>query len=102
MAWVATNAGLAVCRQASQGATDVCRTERKKTGSTLTERNLQLALAERAALVGTIGYDADSEKLQISAGYAALHGFPAPVREITRSQWKAGVRHDDLAWVEEL
>jgi len=86
------------------GASKIARdiTERKKAESTLAERNLQLALAERAALVGTIAYDADSEKLQISAGYAALHGFPAGVREITRGQWKAGVHHDDLSRVEEL
>jgi PAS domain S-box-containing protein len=86
------------------GASKIARdiTEHKKAESILAECNLQLALAERAALVGSIAYDADSEKLQISVGYAALHDFPAGVREITRSQWKAGVHHDDLARVEEL
>jgi PAS domain S-box-containing protein len=63
---------------------------------------VQLALAERAARVGSIAYDVDSDKLQISAGYAALHGFPSGTREITRSEWKVGVHQDDLARVEEL
>ena len=40
--------------------------------------------------------------MQISAGYAALHGFPAGTREIMRREWRAGVDHDDLARVEEL
>jgi PAS domain S-box-containing protein len=86
------------------GASKIARdiTKRKEAELALAERNLQRALAERAALVGSVAYDADSEKMQISAGYAAIHGFPAGTREITRSEWKAGVHHDDLARLEEL
>jgi hypothetical protein len=36
----------------------------------------QLALAERAALVGSLAYDPDTDRMQISEGYAAIHGFP--------------------------
>jgi hypothetical protein len=51
-------------------------TERKKPELTLAERTLQLALAERTTMVGTLAYDVDAEKMQISEGYAAIHGFP--------------------------
>jgi PAS domain S-box-containing protein len=86
------------------GASKIARdiTERKKAELALAERNLQVALAERAALVGSVAYDADSEKFQISAGFAAIHGFPAGTREITRSEWKAGVHHDDRERLEDL
>ena len=86
------------------GASKIARdiTERKKAELALAERNLQLALAERAALVGSAAHGADSERMQISAGYAAIHGFPAGTREIMRSEWKAGVHPDDLARLEEL
>jgi PAS domain S-box-containing protein len=86
------------------GASKIARdiTERKKAESALAERNLQLTLAERAALVGSVAYDVDSDKMTISAGYAALHGFPAGTREITLGDWKAGVHHDDVARVGEL
>jgi PAS domain S-box-containing protein len=86
------------------GASKVARdiTDRKKAELTLAERNLQLALAERAALVGSFAYDVDSETMQISAGYAAIHGFPAGAREILRSEWKAGVHHDDLVRLDEF
>jgi len=86
------------------GASKIARdiTKRKEAESALAERNLQLALAERAALVGSVAYDADSEKLQISAGYAAIHGFPVGTREIARSEWKAGVHPDDVARLEGL
>jgi len=50
--------------------------ERKKAELTLAERNIQLALAGKAALVGSYAYDTDTEIMQISEGYAAIHGFP--------------------------
>jgi PAS domain S-box-containing protein len=86
------------------GASKIARdiSKRKEAELALAERNLHLALAESAALVGRVAYDVDSEKLQISAGYAAIHGFPVGTREITRSEWKAGVHPDDLARLEEL
>jgi PAS domain S-box-containing protein len=86
------------------GASKIARdnTERRKAESALAERNVQLALAERAALVGSVAYDPDSENMQISAGYAAIHGFPAGTHEIKRGAWKAGVHPDDLARLEQL
>ena len=76
--------------------------ERKKAERVLAERTLQLALAERAALVGSVAYDADAEKMQISDGYAAIHGFPNGTTEIARREWQAGVHPEDRVRLEEL
>ena len=68
----------------------------------LAERSLQLALAGKAALVGSFAFDANTDKIQISAGYAAIHGFPDGTTEIKRSEWQAGVHCEDLVRVEEI
>jgi len=75
-------------------------TERKHAEQALAERELQLALAGRAALVGTYAYDIDSEILQVSEGYAAIHGYPEGTTRIARSQWLACVHPDDVEWLE--
>ena len=54
-------------------------TQRKKAELVLEERNVQLALAGKAGLVGSYAYDTDTEIMQISEGYAAIHGFPESV-----------------------
>jgi PAS domain S-box-containing protein len=77
-------------------------TERKLTAQALADRNLQLAMAGKSALVGTFAYDAETEKMQISAGYAAIHGFPDGATEITCRQWQLGVQPDDLVRWDEL
>jgi len=77
-------------------------TERKKPELTLAERTLQLALAERTTMVGTLAYDVDAEKMQISEGYAAIHGFPDGTTEIMRREWQTGVYPEDLPRLEEL
>ena len=66
--------------------------ERKKAELTVAERNLQLALAGKAALVGSFAYDTGTEIMQISEGYAAIHGFSEGTAEIERSECLAGVR----------
>ena len=68
----------------------------------LAERNLQLALAGKAALVGSYGYDADKDTIQVDAGYAALHGLPEGTVETTRSEWRARTHPDDFARVKEM
>jgi PAS domain S-box-containing protein len=50
--------------------------DRKRAELALSERNLQLALAGKAGLVGTYAYDTDTDDMQISEGYAAIHGLP--------------------------
>ena len=57
---------------------------------------MQLELAGKAALVGSFAYGVDTEKLQISEGYAAVYGFPEGTREIARSQWLAKVYPDNV------
>jgi PAS domain S-box-containing protein len=76
-------------------------TERKQATQALAERNIQLALAAKAGLVGTYAYDTDAEIMQISDGYAAIHGFPEGTTEIARSECLAGVHSDDVGSVEQ-
>jgi len=77
-------------------------TERKRAEQALAERNIQLTLAAKAGLVGTYAYDADTEIMQISAGYAAIHGFPEGTTELARSECLAGVHPDDIGRVEQF
>jgi PAS domain S-box-containing protein len=74
-------------------------TERKLAEFALPERNLQLALAGKVGRVGAYAYDVNAEKLQISEGYAALHGLPEGTTETTLSEWRAKVHPKDLAQV---
>jgi len=74
--------------------------ERKTTELALGERTMQLELAGKAALVGSFAFDVDANKMQISEGYAAIHGFAEGTTEIARSQWQAGVHPDDRRDVE--
>ena len=71
-------------------------TDRKLAAQALVERNAQLALAGRAARVGSYAYDIDGEIMQISEGYAAIHGFPEGTKEIARSQCLASVHPQDV------
>jgi PAS domain S-box-containing protein len=77
-------------------------TERKRAELALTERNLQLAPAGKAGLIGRYAYDVDTEMMQISEGYAALHGFPEGTSEIARSKWLAGVHPEDAERIQAL
>jgi PAS domain S-box-containing protein len=77
-------------------------TERKQAEQALAERDIQLTLAAKAGLVGTYAYDADTEIMQISAGYAAIHGFPEGTTEIARSECLAGVHPGDIGRVEQF
>ena len=67
-------------------------TERKQTAQDLAERTVQLALAERAARVGSYAYDLDSE----TSDLCAIHGFPNGTTEIARSKCLAGVHREDI------
>ena len=76
--------------------------ERKKAELALAERNIQLALAGKAALVGSFAYDTDMEIMQISEGYAAIHGYPEATTEMKRSECLATVHPDDIGQVRQL
>ena len=77
-------------------------TDRKKAELALEERNMQLSLAGKAALAGSFSYDFETEEIQVSEGYAAIHGLPEGTSHTTRSIWEAGVFPEDLGHVEEL
>ncbi len=65
-------------------------TDRKLAEQALAERNAQLALAGKFALVGTFTFDVDLERMQVSPGYAAIHGLPEGTEEISRDDWRSG------------
>ena len=92
---------LAAVVEERQAAEELLKQTSKQAQLALAERNVQLALAEQATLVGGFAYDIDTEIMQISQGYTAIHGFPEDVTEIGRSQCLAGVHPDDREWVEQ-
>jgi PAS domain S-box-containing protein len=69
-------------------------TERKLAELALAERNMQFALAAKAALVGSYAYDVDTDTMQVDEGYAALHKLPGT--STTRSEWKTRAHPEDL------
>jgi PAS domain S-box-containing protein len=71
-------------------------TERKNAELALAERNVQLALAAKAALVGSYAYDVKTGTLQFSDGYAAIYDLPEGTNEMTGSQRRALVHPEDL------
>jgi PAS domain S-box-containing protein len=77
-------------------------THQKRAEEALAERNAQLALAGTGALVGSYGYDVDSGEMQVSAGYAAIHGLPEGTTETTRREWRDRVHPDDIGRLDGL
>src|SRR5262245_22116486 len=71
-------------------------TERKQAENILAERNTQLALAGKVGLVGTFSYDLASGRMQVSVGYATIHGLPEATQETSRAAWRARVHPEDL------
>jgi PAS domain S-box-containing protein len=74
----------------------------KKAERALAERNVQLALAGRVARVGSYAYDVGADTIQVTEGYAALHGLPEGTTETTRSGWRARAFPDDLVRFQEI
>jgi PAS domain S-box-containing protein len=77
-------------------------TERKKAELALAERDTQLQLAERAARVGSFAIDLDTGRVQISPGYATIHGLAEGTVEFARADWRTRVQIDDLARLDGL
>jgi two-component sensor histidine kinase len=77
-------------------------TERKLAEEMLVERNLQLEVAGRVGLVGSYAYDVQTERLQISPGFAAIYGFPSGTTEITYGAWLAYVHAEDVDGLQAL
>jgi PAS domain S-box-containing protein len=76
-------------------------TDRKRAEVRLAERNAQLDLAGKIARIGSYAYDAGTEIMQISDGYAVMHGFAEGTTEIARRECLAGVHPDDIERVEQ-
>jgi two-component sensor histidine kinase len=85
---------------ASSNARDI--TKRKEAELALAEREVQLGLAGKAARVGSFIVDYATGRIQISPGFAAIHGLSEETEELTCEQWRACVLPDDLARFEAL
>ena len=77
-------------------------TDLKRAQRALAERNLQLALAGKAALVGSYSYDVNTDAMQVSEGYVAVHGLPEGTNVTTRSEWHTRIHPEDLERLEEF
>jgi PAS domain S-box-containing protein len=84
------------------GVSSIARniTHHKQAEQALAERNAQLALAGRAALVGSYAYDVNKGTMQVTEGYAAIHGLPERTTETTIREWQERVHPEDLARAE--
>jgi PAS domain S-box-containing protein len=71
--------------------------EHKKAEHALEERDVQLSLAGKAARVGSYAYSLGDDVMQISEGYAALHGLPEGTVETLRSAWHARAHPEDIS-----
>jgi PAS domain S-box-containing protein len=71
--------------------------ERKKAEMELHERTMQLELAGKAGLVGSYAHNVNTDMMQVSEGYAAIHGLPEGTTESSRSEWKRRTHPEDLA-----
>jgi PAS domain S-box-containing protein len=60
------------------------------------EREAQLALAGKLGRVGGFTFDVGSGAMQVSPGYAAIHGLPEGKSETTRADWRTRIHPDDL------
>ena len=76
--------------------------ERRAQDAAIAERDAQLALAGKSALVGTYVLNVNTGRAQISAGYSALHGLPVNTEEGGRDEWMAQVHPKDRARLDEL
>jgi PAS domain-containing protein len=78
-------------------------TQHKRAEQALADRNRQLELAGKAALVGSFATemgvargDFNSQRAQVSPGFAAIYGLPEETVEISVSDWRSLVHSDDL------
>jgi PAS domain S-box-containing protein len=76
--------------------------QREEAERALSDRNTQLALAGKVALVGSYAYDVNADEMHVSDGYAAIHGLPEGTTVTTRSAWRRRVYPEDLGRVQGL
>lgn len=102
--WVAFDGSVARRRGTAPSLFGTVRdiTQRKRAEQELAERNLQLSLAGKAALVGSYAYDAKTEWMEVSEGLAAIHGLPEGTTKTTRVEWQSRVHPEDVGKMEDL
>jgi two-component sensor histidine kinase len=93
---------LAAVVEERRQAEEALKQNSKQVEQALAERSLQLALAGKAALVGSYAYDVGNDMMQVDAGYAALHGLPEGTVKTARSEWRARTLPEDLIRVEDM
>jgi PAS domain S-box-containing protein len=76
--------------------------ERRKAELALAERDAQLAMAGRAALIGSYSYDIGTELMEVSEGYVTAHGLSEGAKKTTRSEWRYRVHPEDLLRIEKM
>ena len=76
--------------------------QREEAERTLSDRDTQLALAGKVALVASYIYDVNADEMQVSEGYAAIHGLPEGTAETTRSAWRTRAHPEDVGQVEQF
>jgi PAS domain S-box-containing protein len=78
-------------------------TERRRMEQALTDRNRQLELAGKAALVGSAAIEIEAaqedftlHRMHFSPGFAAIYGLPEETTEMSVGDWRSLVHPDDL------
>jgi PAS domain S-box-containing protein len=94
--WIACVADITASRQAELALAE------RNAQLALAERNAQLALVGRAALVGCYAFDVNKGEMQISEGYAVIHGLPEGTTETTRREWRDRLHPEDIGRLDGL
>jgi PAS domain S-box-containing protein len=94
--WIACVADITASRRAELALAE------RNAQLALAERNAQLALVGRAALVGCYAFDVNKGEMQISEGYAVIHGLPERTTETTRREWRDRLHPEDIGRLDEL
>jgi PAS domain S-box-containing protein len=78
-------------------------THQKQAEQALTDRNRQLELAGKAALVGSFAIDVHapwedfaSNRMRVSPGFCAIYSLPDETAEVSVGDWRSQVHSDDL------
>jgi PAS domain S-box-containing protein len=94
--WIACVADITASRQAELALAE------RNAQLALAEHNAQLALVGRAALVGCYAFDVNKGEMQISEGYAVIHGLPEGTTETTRREWRDRLHPEDIGRLDGL
>jgi PAS domain S-box-containing protein len=106
MRWIETRSFISYdgegCPQRLVGV-NIDVTERRRMEQALTDRNRQLEIAGKAALVGRFAIEIDaaqgdfgSNRMHFSPGFAAIYGLSEETAEISIGDWRSLVHPEDL------